>query len=75
MAAAAIAEAANALFIGAVGAQLLAAGVTDAEFGLSARDAMLGFDGVRAYGAPAVGDPEDRLLTEAMGFERSAPGV
>ncbi len=35
--------------------------------------ALLGFDGVRAYGP--VGDPEDRLLTEAMGFERTASGV
>ena len=35
--------------------------------------ALVGFDGVRAYG-PA-GQAEDRLLTEAMGFERTAPGV
>jgi glyoxalase family protein len=37
--------------------------------------ALLGFDGVRAYGTAAVGGTEDRLLTEAMGFERTAPGV
>jgi len=45
---AAISEAANSLFTGAVGAPLRAAGVTDAEFGLSARDAMLAFEGVCA---------------------------
>jgi adenylate cyclase len=43
---AAIAEAANALFTGAIGAPLRAAGVTDAEFGLTARDAMLAFESV-----------------------------
>jgi len=35
--------------------------------------ALLGFEGVRAYGR--VGEPEDRLLTDGMGFETSAPGV
>jgi adenylate cyclase len=43
---AAISEAANSLFTGAVGAPLRAAGVTDAEFGLRARDAMLAFESV-----------------------------
>ena len=46
MSAAAIAEAANSLFAGAVGAPMRAAGVTDAEFGLTARDAMLAFENV-----------------------------
>jgi glyoxalase family protein len=36
--------------------------------------ALLGFEGVRAYGAGEAGI-EDRLLTEGMGFERTAPGV
>ena len=44
--AAAIAEAANSLFTGVVGAPMRAAGVTDAEFGLTARDAMLAFESV-----------------------------
>jgi glyoxalase family protein len=35
--------------------------------------ALLGFDGVRAYGT--VDESEDRLLKEAMGFESTAPGV
>jgi glyoxalase family protein len=35
--------------------------------------ALLGFDGVRTYGS--VVGVEDRLLTEGMGFERTAPGV
>jgi glyoxalase family protein len=35
--------------------------------------ALLGFDGVRAYGT--VDQPEDRLLIQAMGFESTAPGV
>jgi len=48
MSAAAIAEAANSLFTGAVGAPLRAAGVTDAEFALTARDAMLAFENVCA---------------------------
>jgi len=38
-----------------------------------AEHALLGFEGVRAYGP--VGDAEDRLLTEGMGFERTSPGV
>ena len=46
MSAAAIAEAANSLFTGVVGAPMRAAGVTDAEFGLTARDAMLAFESV-----------------------------
>jgi glyoxalase family protein len=40
---------------------------------IPAEHALLGFEGVRAYGP--VGDAEDRLLTEGMGFERTAPGV
>jgi glyoxalase family protein len=35
--------------------------------------ALLGFDGVRAYGT--VDQSEDRLLIGAMGFESTAPGV
>jgi len=35
--------------------------------------ALLGFEGVRAY--DRVADAEDRLLTEGMGFERTAPGA
>ena len=46
----------------------------DAE-GIPAEHALLGFDGVRAYGTARDGRPEDRLLTEGMGFERTAPGV
>ena len=42
---------------------------------IPAEHALLGFEGVRAYGAPADSGPEDRLLTEGMGFERSSPGV
>jgi glyoxalase family protein len=38
-----------------------------------AEHALLGFDGVRAYGP--VRESEDRLLTEGMGFERTAAGV
>jgi glyoxalase family protein len=40
---------------------------------IPAEHALLGFEGVRAYGP--VGDAEDRLLIEGMGFERTAPGV
>jgi glyoxalase family protein len=40
---------------------------------IPAEHALLGFDGVRAYGP--VGELEDRLLTEAMGFEGTASGV
>ena len=40
--------------------------------GIPAEHALLGFDGARAYG-PA-GEPEHRLLTEAMGFEATRPG-
>jgi glyoxalase family protein len=35
--------------------------------------ALLGFEGVRAYGR--VGEPDHRLLTDGMGFESSTPGV
>jgi glyoxalase family protein len=41
--------------------------------GIPAEHALLGFDGVRAYGPAGAG--EERLLTEGMGFERTAPGV
>ena len=37
--------------------------------------ALLGFEGVRAYGEAGDGQAEDRLLTEGMGFERTAPGL
>jgi len=37
--------------------------------------ALLGFEGVRAYGEAGEGGIEGRLLTEGMGFERTAPGV
>jgi glyoxalase family protein len=37
--------------------------------------ALLGFEGARAYGQVGEGDAEDRLLTDGMGFERTAPGV
>jgi glyoxalase family protein len=40
---------------------------------IPAEHRLLGFDGVRAYGT--VDESEDRLLTEAMGFESTAPGV
>ncbi len=40
---------------------------------IPAEHRLLGFEGVRAYGP--VHDPENRLLTEGMGFERTAPGV
>lgn len=43
---AAIAEAALSVFVGAVGAPLISAGVTDAEYGLQAGQAMVAFDGV-----------------------------
>ncbi|HUA71304.1 MAG TPA: VOC family protein [Solirubrobacteraceae bacterium] len=39
------------------------------------KHALLGFEGVRAYGEAGEGGIEDRLLTEGMGFERTAPGV
>jgi glyoxalase family protein len=39
--------------------------------GIPAEHALLGFDGVRAYGP--VGEAERRLLTEAMGFEAATP--
>jgi glyoxalase family protein len=42
---------------------------------ISPKHALLGFEGVRAYGAPTEGDAEDRLLTEGMGFERPSPGL
>ncbi|HTD50807.1 MAG TPA: adenylate/guanylate cyclase domain-containing protein [Acidimicrobiia bacterium] len=42
----AIAEAAISLFTGAVGAPMRAAGATDAEYGLTLRDAMFAFDQV-----------------------------
>lgn len=37
--------------------------------------ALLGFEGVRAYGEAGDGQAEDRLLTGGMGFERTAPGL
>jgi glyoxalase family protein len=40
---------------------------------IPAEHALLGFEGVRAY--DRVADAEDRLLTEGMGFERTAPGL
>ncbi len=40
---------------------------------IPAEHALLGFDGVRAYGPAGAG--EDRLLTQGMGFEQNAPGV
>ena len=40
---------------------------------IPAEHALLGFDGVRAYGT--VDQSEDRLLTNGMGFESTAPGV
>ena len=40
---------------------------------IPAEHRLLGFLGVRAYGP--VHDSEDRLLTDGMGFERTAPGV
>ena len=40
---------------------------------IPAEHRLLGFDGVWAYGT--VDESEDRLLTEAMGFESTAPGV
>jgi len=40
---------------------------------IPAEHALLGFDGVRAYGT--VDQSEDRLLTKGMGFESTAPGV
>ncbi len=40
---------------------------------IPAEHALLGFDGVRAYGS--VDESERRLLTDAMGFENTAPGV
>jgi class 3 adenylate cyclase len=46
MSAAAIAEAATNLFAGQVAAELAARGATDAELGLTARDAMLAFEAV-----------------------------
>lgn len=63
-----------------LGLELAAVPTDDEPLRAQAQDippehALLGFDGVRAYGGPTVGDTEDRLLTEGMGFERIAPGV
>jgi glyoxalase family protein len=41
--------------------------------GIPEEHALLGFDGVRVYGAE--GDREHRLLTETLGFRMSAPGA
>jgi glyoxalase family protein len=43
--------------------------------GIPPEHALLGFEGARAYGRIGDGDAEDRLLTEGMGFARTAPGV
>lgn len=40
--------------------------------GLPAEHALLGFDGVRAYGRPV--DQEERTLTEVLGFKMVSPG-
>lgn len=41
--------------------------------GIAAEHALLGFDGVRAYGRSS--DQEEPLLTEGLGFTMSAPGT
>src|SRR5436305_210298 len=40
--------------------------------GIPSEHALLGFDGVRAYGHPV--DQEERTLTEVLGFEMVSPG-